>query len=208
MHVRVDDREPLDNILPYLRSVEGITVEVRRLSVGDYDVDDRLIFERKTLSDFAASLVEGRLFKQACRLAGVGRSAIYILEGSCADMATLGVRREAIQGALITLSVVMNLPILRSLNPLETTRLIGYCAEQVDRIGVNGLPRQGYRPKGKLKRQMFLLQGLPGIGPERARRLLTHFGSVEKVVTADAKSLAEIDGIGNSMAQRIRWAVA
>ena len=45
---------------------------------------------------------------------------------------------------------------------------------------------------------MFLLQGLPGIGPERARRLLTHFGSVEKVVTADAKSLAEIDGIGNS----------
>ena len=130
--------------------LEGITIEVRRLSVGDYDVDDRLIFERKTLSDFAASLVEGRLFKQACRLAGVGRSAIYILEGSCADMATLGVRREAIQGALITLSVVMNLPILRSLNPLETTRLIGYCAEQVDRIGVNRLPRQGYGPKGKL----------------------------------------------------------
>jgi ERCC4-type nuclease len=46
VQVRVDDREPLDSVLPYLRSVEGITVEVRRLPVGDYEVDDRLIFER------------------------------------------------------------------------------------------------------------------------------------------------------------------
>jgi DNA excision repair protein ERCC-4 len=208
VHVRVDDREPLDSIIPYLRSIEGITVEVSRLPVGDYEVDDRLIFERKTLFDFAASLVQGRLFKQACRLAGAAQQGIYILEGSTTDLGNMGVRREAIQGAMITLSVVMGLPILRSLNLLETSRLINYCADQVDRIGAIGLSRQGYRPKGKLKRQMFLLQGLPGVGPERARRLLTRFGCVEKVVTADEKSLAEIDGIGDSTARRIRWAVA
>jgi ERCC4-type nuclease len=207
VHVKVDDREPLDSILPYLRAMEGITVEVRRLSVGDYEIDDRLIFERKTLSDFAVSLVQGRLFKQAFRLADAEQQGIYILEGSTFDMGHVGVRREAIQGAMITLSVVMGLPILRSLNLLETSQLISYCGDQVDRMGANGFPRQGYRPKGKLKRQMYLLQGLPGVGQERASRLLTRFGSVEKVVTADAKSLAEINGIGFSTAQRIRWAV-
>jgi hypothetical protein len=38
-------------------------------------------------------------------------------------------------------------------------------------------------------RRLFLLQGLPGVGPALAHRLLGHFGSIERIVTADTRWL-------------------
>jgi len=64
---------------------------------------------------------------------------------------------------------------------------------------------KGYRPKGKRARQLFLLQGLPGVGPERAARLLDRFGSVQSVMTASADDLAAVNGIGERTAAKIRW---
>jgi ERCC4-type nuclease len=48
---------------------------------------------------------------------------------------------------------------------------------------------------------------LPGIGSERAIRLLDAFGSVEAVVTAPHEELQSLDGIGENIAGRIKWAV-
>jgi len=42
-----------------------------------------------------------------------------------------------------------------------------------------------------------MLQGLPGVGPALANRLLVHFGSVERVITADQGS-----GFGESVIAR------
>jgi DNA excision repair protein ERCC-4 len=52
-----------------------------------------------------------------------------------------------------------------------------------------------------------VLQGLPGVGPERAKRLIDHFGSVEGVIGASADDLAAVPGIGKGVAGGIRWAV-
>lgn len=52
--------------------------------------------------------------------------------------------------------------------------------------------------------RLFLLQGLPGVGPALAHRLLGHFGSIERVLSADASSLAEVRGVGAKKAARIR----
>ena len=61
--------------------------------------------------------------------------------------------------------------------------------------------------KGKRGLQMHLLQGLPGIGPERAARLLDHFGSVRAVMAADAAELRAVPGIGPKCARKIVWSV-
>lgn len=68
-------------------------------------------------------------------------------------------------------------------------------------------PRQGYRPKAKIALQSHVLQGLPGVGPERAARLLERFGSIKAVVAAGEDDLAAVDGIGPRTARRIGWAV-
>ena len=49
-----------------------------------------------------------------------------------------------------------------------------------------------------------MLQGLPGVGPDRAVRLLGHFGSIEKIVTAAGDDLERVEGIGAKTSQAIR----
>jgi len=51
------------------------------------------------------------------------------------------------------------------------------------------------------------LQGIPGVGPERACTLLDRFGSVEAVVTANMEELLAIKGIGKNTVDAIDWAV-
>ncbi len=94
---------------------------------------------------------------------------------------------------------------LRSRDAAETARLMVYTAEQLRRRAWGAVVRPGYRPKGRQKRRLFVLQGLPGVGPERAERLLAAFGSVEAVMAADAEDLAAVEGIGEKTAARIRW---
>jgi len=48
------------------------------------------------------------------------------------------------------------------------------------------------------------LQGLPGIGYERAVRLLDSFGSVEAVISAGSDELQTVYGIGKSVAGKIK----
>ncbi len=63
--IMVDDRERGPEILSALRARPGVEVAVQRLRIGDYEVDDRLLVERKTIADFALSVIDTRLFRQA-----------------------------------------------------------------------------------------------------------------------------------------------
>lgn len=67
--------------------------------------------------------------------------------------------------------------------------------------------RRGYKPKGKRKQQLFILQGLPDAGSGRAARFLDEFGSVEALVTATSKALQSVEGLGENIANWIKWAV-
>lgn len=130
-----------------------------------------------------------------------------ILEGTAADLAPVGVSREALQGALITVSVFFPIAVLRARDLEETVRLLVYLGRQAMDRAAGAFGRPGYRPKGRRARQLYVLQGLPGIGPERAERLLERFGSVEHTMAASAEELAAVEGIGRRIAERIRWCV-
>ena len=205
--VIADDRECKSQVVNFLSEMENVSVVVKRLSVGDYIVDNQLVFERKTLNDFALSIVDGRLFRQAIRLAHSQYRSVLILEGTGKELTETGVSREAMQGALITLSLILGIPVLRSKDPFESAHLILYASRQIKSTSRGVFQRHGYQPKGRRKQQLFILQGLPGIGSERAIRLLDAFGSVEAVITATIEELQSVEGIGESIAERIKWAV-
>ena len=207
VRIIADDRENAGGVIAALRELGGVNVEVRRLMSGDYLVENQFTVERKTLRDFASSIIDGRVFRQASAMAHSPRRGVLVLEGVAGDLQAVGVQREALQGALIHLSVFHGLAVLRAHDPGETARLIVYLGRQAQAWAHGSLPRPGYRPKGRRARQLFLLQGLPRVGPERAARLLDRFGSVQAVATASAADLATIDGIGDAIAGRIRWAL-
>ena len=208
IHIIADDRECKSEVIASLLRIENVDVNIRRLPMGDYKIENRVIVERKTLKDFAVSTIDGRLFKQMTRLANSNSKSVLILEGMVSDTVNLGVTREAMQGALITVSLILGIPVLRSKDSSETAKLMVYIARQIDSMTSGGMHRHGYRPKGKRKRQLFILQGLPGVGPEKAGRLLDRFGSVEAAVSASSSELQSVDGIGESIADKIKWAVS
>lgn len=201
--ILVDDRETHTGVADALRRHPDIDARIRRLRTGDYVIPGRLQIERKTVPDFVQSLFDGRLFSQATRIRASHLPGMLIVESPTQSPAAFGLSRHALQGALVTLNVVFAIPVLRVANAAETADVIRMAARQIARH-VRGVPvRPGYRPKGLRRRQLFLLQGLPGIGPQRAQALLETFGSVANICQADPDELAAVAGIGHTTAARI-----
>jgi Fanconi anemia group M protein len=114
------------------------------------------------------------------------------------------VHPHALEGALVSLAAMWRLPVLYSSGPEHSLRILQFLADQASRPRHQILRRFDRKPKRLASRRIFLLQGLPGVGPALAHRLFRHFGSVERVLTADAATLAEVRGIGAKKAARIR----
>jgi len=206
--VVVDDRECRGDVLCALRADSRFTVQVQRLALGDYRVDTRFLFERKTLSDLIQSIISGRLFRQALRL--VEQDEVWpalILEGTSRDLATTQMSWEAVQGALVHVSLILGLPVLRTRSASDTVNTMAYAVRQHRALVRGGLPRKGRRPRDKRAVQHHVLQSLPGVGPARAARLIDQFGSVRSAIGASPEEGTELDGIGANIAGRIDWAV-
>lgn len=205
--IHIDDRERASAVFALLGKAPEFEVTVTRLKLGDYLVDGRFLFERKTAADLAASIISTRLFSQALRLATSPVRPALIVEGTEHELARTGMSWESLQGALISVAFFCGIPVLRTRSSEETVRTMVFTAQQGHARALGALPRAGYRPRGKQARQLYILQGLPGIGPERARRLLAHFSSVEAVMTANADALCAVPGIGGDIAGKMRWSV-
>lgn len=203
----MDDREPRDLMTRAFTHCGRFTVDVQHLAVGDYLIDDALLVERKSLPDLVRSILDGRLFQQSLQLVESNYPAALILEGDSRDLEESGMRWEAIQGALVTVTLFMGLPVLRTRCPEETVRTFLYAARQRRTVDTDTLVRHSRRPKRKAALQSYILQGLPGVGPKRAKQLLDRFGSVEAVITAAADVLGEVDGLGPDTIRKIRNAV-
>lgn len=78
-----------------------------------------------------------------------------------------------------------------------------WIAEQAVAAESGDLPRAGYKPRRTSSRKLYILQGLPGVGPKLARCLLGRFGSVRNAILAEADELAEVPGIGARKAAAI-----
>ena len=200
--VQVDHSERSAPLLELLRQADDFEVRLARLTVGDYLIDDEVLIERKTIADFAASLVDGRLFPQASRLARDERRSLMLIEGPPAASMP-DVHPHAVQGALVSLAAMWRLPVLHTSDPEDSLRVIRFLATQVGGSGERALRRYARKPKRLASRRLFVLQALPGVGPALAVRLISQLGSVRNVVTADINQLQQVRGVGPKKATRI-----
>jgi DNA excision repair protein ERCC-4 len=200
--LHVDHSERHSALLVAVQASGVFDVRMSRLATGDYLIDDEVLIERKTIGDFTASLVDGRLFRQAARLARSHYRSLVLIEGP-SPASIPNVHPHALEGALVSLAAMWRLPVLHSADPEDSLRILRFLADQASRQQ-QVLRRFDRKPKRLASRRLFLLQGLPGVGPALARRLLGHFGSVERVFTSSACALAEVRGIGPKQAARIR----
>lgn len=202
--IAVDDRERNAGVAEALANRRNVRVTIRRLKLGDYQVDDTLIVERKTLADFALSVRDGRLFPQVSRLVQHRRErSCLILEGTMTRYPRLSIPRASFQGALVTVTVVFGLPLLRSRNPEETAQMILYAAGQLQRRRARPLRRYGFKTIDLRRHQLLLLQAVPEIGGRKAKLLLDAFESPAGIAKASVAELRAVDGIGEVAATMI-----
>ena len=180
---------------------------MERLTVGDYCLERGIVVERKTLADFAVSLVDGRLFPQAAKLARCPHRPIMLIEGP-RPARMPDVPPHALKGAIVSLAVMWRLPVLYARDPEDSLRILRCLADQLRSSDDGVLKRYDRKPKRLASRKLYMLQGLPGVGPALAHRLLQEFGSIERVVTADEEALMRVRGVGRQTAAQIRELIA
>jgi len=166
--------------------------------------------ERKTIPDFCLSIKDGRLFRQVKNLTACKVPACFILEGKNRLFKETDFSPQAIQGILLSISLAFRLPILRTKNFQETVLVMLQSFKQLTKDRLEDLrfnPRiSPFKKKGNplLSQRIHILEGFPGIGTDRAERLLMKFGNLHAVLTAEYEELLNVPGFGKKTVDRLR----
>lgn len=206
--IAVDYREEKSGIIGILEQEYGIEVVKDNLKAGDYLISNEIIIERKTTLDFGQSIVDGRLFRQTLSMKQHFDRCLLIIEGNSIYETTVKIHHNAIKGALVSLAVVWQVPVLFTKDIRDTALVLKLISEQEKSIYSQLSYRWGRRPKKFRNRQLYILQGLPYVGPKLAVRLLDTFCSIEKVITAKKEDLMGIEGLGKGIAGKIKEVVS
>jgi hypothetical protein len=156
--VLYDHRETNSGV-PEALAALGIHVRAEQLPAGDYVLSDRLVVERKTGADLAASIKDRRLFEQVDRLTGAYAAVVLIVEGEPQHIS-----EASWMGALARV-LLAGVAIVRADDAEHTARwlLRLYRVEGKGPSASRGLPR-ARRPTDDLERVAEdVLSCVPGI---------------------------------------------
>ncbi|MEM3882808.1 MAG: ERCC4 domain-containing protein [Candidatus Methanomethyliaceae archaeon] len=205
VRILVDHREKQSLTVKELLRL-GAELEFRSLSVGDYVISECVAIERKTMEDFANSIIDKRLFEQARALRSSYSRPLIILEGRGPLMREI--REEAITGALVSLVMDLNIPVIWVNDAIECAKIIMTIAKREERGDLRSISlKDRRRAKTPDEEKEYIVASLPMVEAATAKKLLSFFGSVEKVFTASERELMEVEGIGPKKAKRIREVV-
>ena len=199
----VDSRE-LGSATTRELSKYDIAITQETLSIGDFIISDRTAVERKTVEDFVASIIDGRLFEQVSNLKSAYEMPILLIEGE-SFQTSRNIAPEAVMGAVASVIVDFGVPVVWTRSPSETALLLLSIARREQSKGERRPRiRMERKPESLAREQEFVIAGLPLVDTVLARRLLRAFGTIEKVFLASEQELQNVEGIGRKISDRIR----
>ena len=162
---------------------------VRNLCVGDilcdYGPGSQWIAERKTASDLARSIADGRWRDQVHRLRGVGCRVFFIIEG---DLRATSFSHDSLLGAITNAELRQESSVIRTVDVHETAAVIRHLVAKAKAIEQR-LPTELTSPVlGKRERSadretcwLRALMCVPSISERIARKLLAEYGSLPAI---------------------------
>jgi Fanconi anemia group M protein len=209
VEVVVDQRELDSTIARDLSTRDGVRTRLETLAVGDYVCSDRVVVERKTVSDFLDTLTGGdrSLFGQARDMSRHYARPVVLIEGD-GLYEERNIHPGAIRGAIASLAVDFGVSVLHTRDETDTTELLATLASREQTERDRAVSVHGEKAAKTLdEQQEYVVGAIADVGPVTAQSLLAHFGSVEAVMTATEADLQEVRGVGAKTAQRIRGVV-
>jgi len=154
------------------------------------------------------SIKNSRFFRQSYRMIDRKIPYILILEGNRESIKNSGMKREAVQGALMHIAVFLGIPVIRSVDIKETLQLMIQAGKQIEKYEEENEYRVYNRDikvkKNKIeKMKLQIIQNLPGVGQQRAKAILKEFSTLNRIFSCDADNLLKVDGIGKKTAKDI-----
>lgn len=200
LEIYVDDRE---NAVAKELSKMEVDVDKQRMDVADFLVSEDTAVERKQAEDFVDSILDSRLFDQLIEMQDYSKP-VLVVEGR--DLYShRDVHPNAIRGALATVALDYEMPIIWSDGRKETAEILKSLAKREQEEKDKDIAvRAKKSPNTDKELQKYVVGGLPGVNTKIAERMLEKFGSVETVYTASFEELKEIEGIGDKKAAEIR----
>lgn len=200
--IYVDYREKNSNMMRELDKI-NCEIKVKSMGVGDYQITDDIIIERKTVEDFSKSITDKRLYQQAKELTTNCRKPLMIIEGE--NIYHTFLHPNAIRGALASIALDFRIPIIQTQSETDTAFLLKRIAlREQDKDNKKPVSiRTQTKPVTLPEQQLFITESLPGIGPVSAKSLLKHFKTVKNMINASKNELKEVEGIGEKTATNI-----
>lgn len=188
----IDYREKNSLVASYLVK-ENFNIEFRELKIGDYLVKDTII-ERKTISDFVSSMINGRLLKQLEELKqfenklliveGLSKQEIYAEDNQ-------RVNANAIRGFLLSIVLKHKIPMIFTKDSEDSAKFMAVLSRKKSKeIKLNA----GKKTLDKKEQLQFIIESFPGVGPKKSKELLKKFGSIQKIINASIEEIKKILG--------------
>lgn len=209
--VKVDvheDTSETQEVVPELAmhdEVEDYVLDA--LDYGDLVVEEAdLMVERKTIGDYASSLLEGRLPKQIANMQGAADNVYVLVEGDLTETDSLShtnMAGSSIRGHMASTMARKGVPVI----PCSNTAML---VDMVVRLGRKYIeePSSSHMDSGPVDTGRPVTERmygcLSGVGPSTAEALHQEFSSMTALLTATDEEIESIDGIGSKRAGTIK----
>jgi len=166
----------------------GAEIEIKSLEIGDYIIGN-IAVERKTINDFASSMINRRLLEQLNNMIQYEKR-ILILEG---EIKNARINENAIRGMILSTALDFKTPVIQTKDEYETAKfLILLAKQQMKQKSESSLHSK--KPDSKEKQIKYILESFPGIGPVNAETLLEKFSTIRNIINAGDSELKDVLG--------------
>jgi ERCC4-type nuclease len=199
MNIIIDSRERDLMAMFSLLKPTDINIITQQLALGDTIIGNKIIIERKTLTDLAASIKDGRYREQSFRLQKSleeGFSVIYMIEGNL-DLYVGNITKDTLVRTMYSLTT-KGFQVFLTKNVKETAYFIIQFAEKIKSTEIKTASGVYEETEGIIQKQkntnitrdnisIFMLCQIPGISTVTATILMDNY----KHITLLIKALAE-----------------
>lgn len=206
-----DTRERVSQIYQELKNLSNDSFEVdvliEQLTLGDYQLSNEVLIERKTIADLESSIIDGRIFSQLDSLSEKVSKPGLIIEGfiNFSDNDNR-INNKSLIGLITSIGLNYRIPIFFTRNQKETALFL-YVIAKREQFGVKTEIKHRFS-KNKMSfsdQQLFILESFPDIGPTLAKSLLKKFKNIKGIANASVKELQEVEKMGPKKAEKMHY---
>ena len=223
MIIKIDYREK--SLISNLRRLKdtydysNIGICVENLKIGDVVImndkdEEKLIIERKTLNDLAASIKDGRYAEQSYRLNGEflhNHNIVYLIEGDIEKWNTNAkynrIKKETLYVTLFSIQYYKGFSVMRTNNVKETAEYIIRLSDKMLRdkkisyydLSQNKVENYSTVIKKEKKKNItkenigeIMLSQIPGISSTIANKLMEKYGTIDNFLKEIKDNMEEL----------------